>query len=628
MSTLISFVMAIASSTATLPTLHVEGMNLVDPKGKTVTLKGANLGNWLVTEFWMWGFPSMEGLPGDQFSLEALLTKRFGESEKDRLMETYRASWITERDFDILKSFGFNLVRLPMNYRLMEDDRKPFHLKANAWKWIDRAVDLSERHGLYILLDMHGAQGGQNQEDHSGHSGQNKLKDNLEDQRRLAWLWGEIAKRYKNRAAVVAYDPFNEPYGMPKAAQVSVFKQCYAAIRKNDPEKVIYAPGNYDDFDHYGDPKANGWHNVGFQMHYYPGMFGGGPPTVQTHVKHIDSMKELAKRVKALNVPFIVGEWNVVFDTAGGAEMMRRYFDLYNGFGWAATMWSYKVYGPEGGVQAETWGDVVNANPTKELDFSSASKEEIERYFRHFATDPLAINEKLRRALTDSNFKPGPLPPAPPKRLTAPHEELSGWTQTDVGTALEGGLRVVDGGFELFGGGADIWGASDQFRFLHRSVQDDFELTVTVQEVEGIDMYTKAGLMVRSSLDPGAPFVLISVFPDGQVQFASRVKEGAEVVGADMKQGSLPGLRLQLSRRGETITASFASGSGDWKVLGTASFALPQQVFVGAVALSHDASQLVKIGYRDLKVGGSTLKRGTIASSHSRAAGSVKNPIH
>ena len=205
--------LGVAAAPARLPALHVSGHRLLDPSGKEVLLKGTNLGNWGVIEFWMLALDDPK--PKDQYDLEAILTRRFGEAEKDRLMRVYRDSWITERDFKTIPTFGFNAVRLPMNYRLFEDDRQPFRLKKDAWRWVDRAVDLAEANGLYTILDMHGVQGGQSPYDHTGRSDQNAIKDSPEDQRRLAWLWGEIAKRYRDRAAVVAYDVWNEPYGTP-----------------------------------------------------------------------------------------------------------------------------------------------------------------------------------------------------------------------------------------------------------------------------------------------------------------------------------------------------------------------------------------------------------------------------
>lgn len=601
---LLSFALILGGiSMAQLPLLKVQGKNLVDPEGRVVTLKGTNLGNWFVIEMWMLGLGDEEGAPADQFNLEKVLTERFGEEEKERLMEAYRESWFTERDFALIPSFGFNLVRLPMNYRLMEDDRGPFHLKKDAWKWIDRAVDLSEKHGLYVILDMHGAQGGQSPYDHTGHADQNRLKDDEQAQKRLAWLWGEIAKRYRDRSAVLAYDVFNEPYGTPKDIQVKVFKMAYEEIRKQDKDKLVFAHGNYDDFQHYGDPKANGWQNVGFQMHYYPGMFGGGPPTIRTHARHLAFLETLDKTVDRYNVPFLIGEMNVVFDSAGGAQMMRRYFETHAKYGWMTTMWSFKTVAREGGVQPVIWGATVNADPMRKIDFRKDSKEAIEAYFRRFATEPIAVHEKLREAL---NGKGGPLPSLPelaPRRETAPQGILDEWEQADIGGARRGGLEIGAGGsFDLFGGGADVWATSDQARFLYRVVEGDFELEVQIDDIEDVHQYTKAGLMLRGGLEADAPSIIVTSFFSGEVQMAHRDAKGAEMQGLPTKNGALPGLRLRIVRRGGRVEGFLYSGKDAWQSVGSVADKLPRRVMAGVLALSHDDGQLVKIRYRDLKI--------------------------
>ena len=583
---------------AGLPPLHVEGHRLVDPTGKEVLLKGCNLGNWHVVEFWML---ALKNPPKDQYALEELLTRRFGEAEKDRLMDVYRSSWLTERDFKIIPTFGFNAVRLPTQYRLMEDDRQPFKLKKDAWRWLDRGIDLAEKNGLYTIIDMHGAQGGQSPYDHTGRSDQNRLKGNLQDQKRLAWLWGEIAERYRNRSAVVAYDVWNEPYGTPKPLQKPIFERSLNEIRKVDKDKLVYAMGNFDDYAHYGDPKANGWRNVGFQMHYYPGMFGGGDPTVKTQRKHLAQLESVAEGVGKLDVPFLVGEMNVVFDAAGGADMMRRTFDQQAGYGWATTMWSYKVQHVNGGHGDASWGMVVNAKPARQIDFSTANKAEIEGYFRSFATQELEVNAKLQKALGDPSYRPAAFPPDPPKRTVAPQESLAGWSQTDIGASLPGGLQKTENGFALYGGGRDVWGARDEFRFLHRAVRGDFTLEATLVGVEDIDAYTKAGLMIRASAAPDAPFALLSSFPSGELQLAHRDTAGTDVTAPPTAKAPLNDLRLRLVRKGGTITASYRA-NGEWKTLATIPDRLPSEVLVGAIASSHDPSQLAKVDYRELSV--------------------------
>lgn len=592
-----------AGSQAELPKLTVHGKNLVNPSGKVVTLRGVNVGNWLILEMWMFGWAGDRGLEyTDQYDFENILAKRFGRGEADRLMDVYRDSWMTDRDWAKIKSFGMNLVRLPFNYRLLEDDENPYHLKKNAWKYLDRAVNEAEKHGIYTILDLHGVQGGQTPNDHTGRRDQNKLWTVEENKKRAAWLWSQIASRYKNRNAVVAYDVFNEPYGGTKPQQLEVFEKLYAGVRKTDPEKLVFAHGNSDNFDHYGNPKDHGWHNVGLQMHYYPGIFGGARD-MNEQARHFIHAKLVAKQIDALQVPMLVGEFNVLFSSMGGAGTLARHIDTYSQYGWMSTVWSYKVMGDGGPVGDGSWGLVTNGGKPPMIDIRKESKEDIEKGFRGYATMELQEYTSLKNFLLAKNPKYPELPKLPEPIAEAPsHDEISGWTSSDIGGSLAGGLVGTNANkFELYGGGEDIWGTRDQFGFLHQEADGDFQVSVTIDSMEDTDTYAKAGLMVRDGMSSEAPFALLSVFPGGTVQFAGRESAGAEgkakSEGEDMK---FP-IHMRLVRRGDHVDAFVQGTDGNWKARGSTKIG-SGKVQVGVVALSHDNKRLTKVAYRNLVV--------------------------
>ncbi|HDL07605.1 MAG TPA: endoglucanase, partial [Desulfobacteraceae bacterium] len=147
--------LANSSANKQLPMLKAKDTFIVDESDKTVVLKGCNLGNWFAMEMWMMHI--YDEKIKDQYTFESVLAARFGEEQKERLMDMFRANWITERDFKIIKSFGMNCVRIPIYYQLIEDDANPMKLKANAWKWMDYAVDTAEKYGIYTILCLHGA---------------------------------------------------------------------------------------------------------------------------------------------------------------------------------------------------------------------------------------------------------------------------------------------------------------------------------------------------------------------------------------------------------------------------------------------------------------------------------------
>lgn len=358
-----------AESQISLPMLKQDGAFFTDLNGNKVILKGTNIGNWLMMEMWMGGINTQGA--SDQYLLENLITKRFGKEEKDRLMNIYRDNYITERDFQIIQSFKMNVVRLPFWYTILEDDEKPYTLKPNAWKYMDWAIDTAEKHGIYTIIDMHGAPGCQSRMEHTGRAGYNKLWDDKEYQKRTIWIWEQIAERYKDRSAVAAYDFLNEPWGTSDKNLKEFVERLYKAVRNIDKKHILVLPGTAGSIDFYGDPKKDlGMENVAFEMHFYPGLFGWGEQTIEFHKEFLTkNCNGWNMKMEKLQTPLIIGEFNVVADDAGGAEMMRHTFDAYNGFGWAATMWSYKVFTDGGGFSEKggSWAMVSNpVNPYRQ----------------------------------------------------------------------------------------------------------------------------------------------------------------------------------------------------------------------------------------------------------------------
>src|SRR2546423_7947602 len=101
----------LAAAAPALGFLRADGSRLVDEKTRQpVLLKGCNFGNWLMIEPWMLG-GVLEGK--DQLSIFSTLKSRFGNERGQKLIDLYRTNYITPRDFELIKTFGFNVVRVP-----------------------------------------------------------------------------------------------------------------------------------------------------------------------------------------------------------------------------------------------------------------------------------------------------------------------------------------------------------------------------------------------------------------------------------------------------------------------------------------------------------------------------------
>ena len=93
------------------------------------------------------------------------------------------------------------------------------------------------------------------------------------------------------------------------------------------------------------------------------------------------------------------------------------------------------------------------------------------------------------------------------------------WMTQDIGTVgLSGSAGCTNGMFTVTGSGDDIWNSADGFRFVYvKTNNGNFTISARVVSVQNIDGWSKAGVMIRDSLDPGAANAFIAVTPGNGV---------------------------------------------------------------------------------------------------------------
>ena len=583
----------------------VQNGRIISPEGNVTALKGCNLGNWLVLEMWM--LDQVTGKLHDQYTFESILEERFGNDKKHELMELYRKSWITEKDFKTVKSFGMNTVRLPFQYTVLMDEDKPYSLRKDAWVWLDRAVEWAEKNELSVILDLHGAPGRQSGMDHTGRVNYNRLWKDKEYQDQTSWLWKEISRHYMTNPTIAAYDLLNEPWGGTEEELCDIIFRLFKEIRNLGDKHIMIFPGHYSGIDFYIEDIEPNFTNYIYTAHFYPGFFGWGAPVPQVHAEFIgNGLKDWQKKMERLNIPLLVGEFNVVSKKAGGGEMMRRYYDVYEEYGWPATMWSYKVLTKQGGIKEMNWGMVTNEDSLLVLDLNNDSMSEIESWFRGLSSMKIAVDEDLRFWMTtdEKTFWLADLPPLPPpiKSVDVNDHLPDNWSVTDIGGSLAGGQKINKDAWTIYGGGNDIWASSDQFRFVYTKVYGDFSYTVSVDELLNTHSYAKAGLMARNNLDKHSSHALINIFPYGNTEFGYRSSDGETMSAISGLSLSIPGAKLKLERKENTLTG-MVYVNDRWTASGSVTIpGLNKSVFLGLATLSHDNSQLTKAVYSGLKI--------------------------
>jgi aryl-phospho-beta-D-glucosidase BglC (GH1 family) len=219
--------------------LRVKGTKIVDGNGDSVVLKGTANGGHLNMENFITGYP------GHESEHKEALLKVLGKEKCDFFFDKFYEYFWTDKDAEFFASLNFNCLRIPINYRHFLDDSDLKTVKLEGFKLVDRIVDSCARHGIYCILDLHAAPGGQNQGWHSDSGIHKALFWQFgEFQERTIDLWKAIAAHYKNNPWVAGYNPLNEPADSKHYRLVDFYFKVEKAIRSVDPNHMLFLDGN------------------------------------------------------------------------------------------------------------------------------------------------------------------------------------------------------------------------------------------------------------------------------------------------------------------------------------------------------------------------------------------------
>lgn len=345
--------------------LKTQGHNMIDESGKIVLLRGVGLGNWYLPEGYMWKFGDQGDRPR---KIEALVAEMIGTESAGKFWPAFRRNYITEADIRRIAELGYNSVRPALNARLfLTEGDNPVDV-AEGYELLDNLVGWCRKHKIYVIIDMHGAPGGQ-----TGTNIDDSPRDQAElfadpkFQDRLEGLWVKIADRYKNEPTVAGYDLLNEP--MPKRTGAfdkykdrlePLYRRLTKAIRAVDQRHMITLEGA---------DWANEWSvftekfddNLFYQFHFY----------CWDRPDKLNGIDQYLKRRNELNAPVWVGETGEKNNAIYWGTM--QLFET-NNIGWS--FWPWKKMDANNGIYSikrpSGWDGVVafsrgQTKPAKEV---------------------------------------------------------------------------------------------------------------------------------------------------------------------------------------------------------------------------------------------------------------------
>ena len=373
--------------------IRIDGFDLVQPNGEKFFIKGTNLGHWLNPEGFMMLF---EESASSYRHIDEALKEMVGEAVVDSFWRDFQRYYITREDIRYIRQTGLNTIRLPFHYRLINDE--PFMgyaSKQHGYEVLDSCIRWCREEGLYVVLDLHVAPGGQTGINIDDSYGYPWLLTTESHKQQLCDIWRELAEHYRDETAILGYDLLNEPVASSFFESDStmldrelelLLQRVVKAVREVDQNHIVMVSGtmwgqNYGIF-HSWDYDSK----LMFTCHRYHSATT--PDGIQDFLDYRNKFQR----------PFYMGETGLEPDPwiADFLKMLEE-----QNIGW--TLWPYKKMGrkvPVGTQPDNPWASYSRWSTTSMLNIPTPSAWE--RLVEYTAADR-ATYEQMRDSRPDQD---------------------------------------------------------------------------------------------------------------------------------------------------------------------------------------------------------------------------------
>jgi endoglucanase len=367
--------------------MTTRGKDVIGTNGKPFLMKGTSLGNWLVPEGYMFKFKSVNSGRLINEAFEEIL----GPEETTKFWKLYQDSYITAGDIHFLKESGMNSIRIPFNYRLFTTENYCGQNDPNrGFVLLDRVIGWCKKEGIYVVLDMHCAPGGQTGDNIDDGYGYPFLFKSREMQQLTAKIWRRIADHYKNETTILGYDLLNEPIATYFNADEfnpslePVYKLITKAVRQVDKNHIIILGGAQWDsnFKPFGPPFDK---KLIYQFHKY-WTKTTGKEVIQDYIDFRDKY----------NVPIYCGETGENKDE--WCEAFRKTLEE-NNIGWH--YWPYKKMDNTAGIVTFD----IPAGYDKLIDYTEQPRADFAAIRKAAPQDRELIKKALYDFIKNSEFE-------------------------------------------------------------------------------------------------------------------------------------------------------------------------------------------------------------------------------
>ncbi|AMP02749.1 F5/8 type C domain protein [Collimonas pratensis] len=208
--------------------------------------------------------------------------------------------------------------------------------------------------------------------------------------------------------------------------------------------------------------------------------------------------------------------------------------------------------------------------------------------------------------LKDSDTSKATPPPALPIPSTT--SITSGFSNADIGGASPAGAATYAAGkWNVAGAGWGIWGALDSCHFAYKAITGNGSIIAKVESLQNTHPSAMAGVMMRTSLDPGAPRAWMAINYKGEaLQNMTKLAVYGGSNYANKVASSGPTYWVKLERIGNIITGYVSPDGTNWAAtdVGRIDAPVPDTIYVGLVVTSVTNGTLNSSTFSNVQITG------------------------
>lgn len=310
--------------------LNATNSSIIQPEynSNSFQYKGVTAGGWLVLEPYI--TPSLfKEVKGETPIDEYRYCQALGSDEAQKRLEEHWSTFYNELDFELMKSYGLNMVRLPIGYWAFQKlDNDPYVM--GAQKYLDKALGWAKNNDLKVWIDLHGVPGTQNGFDNSGyrdigHPGWFNSTENVNVTYQVLekiftkYGTGDLGKEYAE--TILGIEVVNEPFSpvLNESKIEEFYVKSYELARKtmivnntivfHDAFKPI---GYYNWFMNNRKSQLNSSvenYNIMIDHHHYEVFASSVSSNISEHITNINNYAQSIKG-ELQHHPAVVGEWS------------------------------------------------------------------------------------------------------------------------------------------------------------------------------------------------------------------------------------------------------------------------------------------------------------------------------